>query len=494
MLCLLYTNIELFEEVRIRTILYRAILTSGRDMLINDTNKWANELFGNTNLGDLRRTKRLVKFSSQLASHIGASVVQASGDSASIEGAYRLLRNPKVKANDIAKSGFKSLLPSLAKSNKILALEDTSTLSYQHGVAKQLGTTGSKKDSKKKGILAHSVLMVDAISEKTIGLGEQYLWCRKDEDFGQKHARKKRAYEDKESYKWQRSSEVMAERFAPVIGRIISVCDRESDIYEYIKYKQDNQQRFVVRASHTRKLVGSEKDNKTLVNQQLSNISYQVQVKQKGGRKARLANIAVRVTEVILSPPGNKRNSENLKLNMISCQEINAPKGVKPLSWYLYTNEKINTQEEALDIIRYYELRWRVEEFHKCWKSAGTKVESLRLQSKSNLEKMIVITAFVSTRLLQLRELITNKNEAKKVEVSVVFSKLEWQLLWVKTEKKKPPETNPSLYWAYYAVAKLGRWHDSKRTGIVGWNALWSGWFTLTQLLEGARLVQNLSK
>jgi len=478
----------------IRSVLYRATLTSGRDMLINDTDKWANELFGKTNLGDLRRTKRLVKLSSQLASHIGASVVQASGDSASIEGAYRFLRNPKVKANDIAQTGFKSLLSSLEKSSKILALEDTSTLSYQHGVAKQLGATGSIKNSKKKGILAHSVLMVDANNEETIGLGEQYLWCRKDEDFGQKHERKKRAYEDKESYKWQRSSEAMAERFAPVIDRIISVCDRESDIYEYIKYKLDNQQRFVVRASYTRKLIGTSKDNKTFVNEELSNVSYQIQVKQKGGRKARLANIAVRVTEVVLSPPANKKDSKKLTLNMVSCQEINAPKGVEPLAWYLYTSEEINTSVEALNIIRYYELRWRVEEFHKCWKSAGTQVEKLRLQSKSNLEKMIVITAFVSTRLLQLRELVTDKEEAKKVDASLVFSQLEWQLLWAKTEKKRLPKTNPSLYWAYYAVAKLGRWHDSKRTGIVGWNALWNGWFTLTQLLEGARLVQKLSE
>jgi len=28
------------------------------------------------------------------------------------------------------------------------------------------------------------------------------------------------------------------------------------------------------------------------------------------------------------------------------------------------------------------------------------------------------------------------------------------------------------MFWAYYALAKLGRWHDSKRTGIVGWEAL----------------------
>ncbi len=77
-------------------------------------------------------------------------------------------------------------MPSLRQSTKVLALEDTSTLSYQHGVAKQLGTTGPRKTSKNRGVLAHSVLMVDANTEKTLGLGEQYLWCRKDENFDQR--------------------------------------------------------------------------------------------------------------------------------------------------------------------------------------------------------------------------------------------------------------------------------------------------------------------
>ena len=50
---------------------------------------------------------------------------------------------------------------------------------------------------------------------------------------------------------------------------------------------------------------------------------------------------------------------------------------------------------------------------------------------------------------------------------------------------KKPP----SLYWAYYTLAKLGRWHDRKRTGIVGWEALWDGCFVLNPLLEGTRFM-----
>lgn len=63
--------------------------------------------------------------------------------------------------------------------------------------------------------------------------------------------------------------------------------------------------------------------------------------------------------------------------------------------------------------------------------------------------------------------------------------------MWSKTEANALPKTAPSLYWAYYALAKLSRWHDSKRTGIVGWEALWDGWFALNQLLEGARFMQQ---
>ncbi|MGL1955824.1 MAG: hypothetical protein OCD00_00715, partial [Colwellia sp.] len=43
----------------------------------------------------------------------------------------------------------------------------------------------------------------------------------------------------------------------------------------------------------------------------------------------------------------------------------------------------------------------------------------------------------------------------------------------------------------YNALAKLGRWYDSKGTGIVGWEALWAGWFNLTKLIEGANFMQQ---
>jgi len=63
--------------------------------------------------------------------------------------------------------------------------------------------------------------------------------------------------------------------------------------------------------------------------------------------------------------------------------------------------------------------------------------------------------------------------------------------MWSKIETETLPKKAPTLYWAYYALAKLGRWHDSKRTGVVGWEVLWDGWFVLNQLIDGARIMQQ---
>jgi hypothetical protein len=77
--------------------------------------------------------------------------------------------------------------------------------------------------------------------------------------------------------------------------------------------------------------------------------------------------------------------------------------------------------------------------------------------------------------------LVGDKKESKSVSCEHYFSPLEWKLMWTKTELSSIPKKPPSMYWAYYALAKLGRWYDSKGTGIVGWEALWDGWFTLTK-------------
>ncbi len=61
--------------------------------MIQNTHDWANFVFGNCDLNDKRREKRLVRMAGGLADNIGKSVVKSSSTPAEIEGNYRLIRN-----------------------------------------------------------------------------------------------------------------------------------------------------------------------------------------------------------------------------------------------------------------------------------------------------------------------------------------------------------------------------------------------------------------
>lgn len=459
-------------------------------MLIGQVDDWAAHTFGESDLGDKRRTERLIKVASGLAGHIGQSLVKSCATEAEIEGAYRLLRNDKVDSTAITEGGFKATAALAASSETLLALEDSTSLTFKHSACAELGPVGHKSDSQSRGLMVHSVLLVDADTEQTIGLLEQRRWKRSAAEHGKKHQRKHRAYEDKESYKWERASRAVSDRLGDVMSRTLSVCDRESDIYDYLSYKISQQQRFIVRAAQDRCLADSDANRLFELTGSLDSAGqYRLTVPQKGGRKARVARIDISYASVTLS--SSKPEHPALSLTVVQCREV-ARNGESGLRWVLLTQEPVTSSEQARQIVRYYELRWKIEEFHLAWKSGGAQVEKQRMQTADNLERMAVMLAFVAVRLLQLKELVMDKTQAKQQSCTQLLQPMEWQVLWLKRERRRLPSTPPSLYWAYYALAKLGGWYDSKRTGKVGWSALWEGWFKLEHMIEGAELAASL--
>ena len=222
-----------------------------------DTNRWAQQTFGECELGDERRTHRLVDLASRLSSNIGEAPSSACrGDVAANEGAYRWIRNGGVEPEAIACGGYKRCAQLAGESEELLAVEDTTTVSYGHEGSRELGDVGGKERSKKRGFMVHSVILLEERSGTTVGLIEQTRWCREKGSRGKRHKRKERAYEDKESFKWERASRRVTARLGEVMGRVISVCDREADVYEYLGYKTRCDERYVVRSSWDRRVKG----------------------------------------------------------------------------------------------------------------------------------------------------------------------------------------------------------------------------------------------
>lgn len=456
-------------------------------MFSTSSEQWAKETFSHAQLGDSRRAKRLVVLASNLSNKLGQSLVQSSTSPADIEAAYRFTRNKAISAQAIADSGFLATAKRVHQYDCLLALEDTTSLEFKHQTVRdEMGHTTSNKKS--RGMHAHSVLLFAPEQQHVVGLIEQKRWTRDIRLYGQNNRHASRAYEDKESYKWEQASEAMAMRLGSDMEKVISVCDREADIIEYLAYKTRQQQRFVVRSMQSRCIEQS--DNKLYrYSSSLRSAGKRiVQVRQKGGRKAREASCEIRYAKVDVKMPANKKG-DSVSLYYVGCQEANNDQG---LSWHLLTSEPVTSKSEAERVLTYYEKRWLIEEFHKAWKSGGTQVEDLRMQRKDNLEKMIVILAFIAARLHQLRYLGLNKQAAQKQNCECILSPLAWRLLWMKQEKSKLPKTIPSVYWAYISLGKLAGWHDSKRNGRVGWERLWEGWFKLQTILEGYELAQSL--
>lgn len=472
-------------------------------LLFTDSGTWSSEQFKHCHLGDKRRTNRLISLGKLLCQKIGDSISSCcEGNSAELEGNYRFIRNNNFSASDIAQGIFKATRNKCENRNVLLALEDTTSLSYKHSVRTELGYLKGGSKTYAKGFFAHSVLMVDGEEGETLGLIGQLRWKRDESDYGKHHQRKERPYIEKESYKWEESSRLVQRRMGSLMRKVISVCDRESDIYEYLNYKVKSDQRFVIRAVQNRRLQDSDFSNLLTAASSATKLGeYNVDILQKSGRKARTANISLLSSKVTLSPPAHCKNTQltPVDVNVVIAKENTHPVDgdTAPLSWILLTTEPAETFEQAIKVIEYYKKRWRIEEFHKAWKS-GAGAERQRMQSAEVIEKVSVILATIAVRLLQMKEAMEKEAQDSRYifDVTLCLSADELLVLKMTMAEKSKGELpkNINARWVYQSIAKLGGWADTKRTGTASWDALWKGWYKLQERVEGYLLAKKYTE
>jgi hypothetical protein len=278
--------------------------------------------------------------------------------------------------------------------------------------------------------------------------------------------------------------------------RVITVCDREADVYEYLHFKLASDHRFVVRASSDRSITDDEGERGRLfglLDGAPVRGTLEIEVPQREGRRARRAKLEIRAMRVRLNRPARIPASEapeHMGVNVVLAREIGAPSDQEPLQWMLLTNEAINTAEDVERVLAIYRVRWRIEEFHKAWKT-GAGLERTRMQTPNAVLLWAVMTAQTAVRLMQLRELF---DLGLDVPCDQVLEPLEWRALWIAVEKTRPPKVAPKGAWAMHALGRLGGWTDTKRTGNVGWETLWQGWTKLQERIQGYRELVSLGK
>jgi hypothetical protein len=436
---------------------------------------WAEEEFGAACLGDARLRQRLLILARDFYARPQANLPQTCQTRARTKAAYRFFEHPDTGMDALLQPHYEATRQRVAAEPLVFAVQDTTFLNYSaHPATDELGPIGSNKEAT-VGLVMHSTLAFNA-EGTPLGLLDVQCWARDPGRFGKRSQRKELPIEEKESLKWLKSFRQVAEvqRRTPRT-RLVSVGDREADIYELFQLalSEENAPWLLVRAERDRLREDGQEHLWPWVAQQAVAGVQEIRVPRRGAQGARVARLEVRFARVRLRPPRGKGKLGELTLWAVLAQEVEAPQGSKePLLWMLLTTCPVDSFAAACEKLRWYTLRWGIEVYHRTLKS-GCKIEQRQLGTAERIEACLAIDLVVAWRIFHLAKL---GREVPDVPCSVYFEEAQWQaLLAYINQSPTPPEQPPSLRQAIHWVAGLGGFLGRKSDGEPGTQTLWLG-------------------
>ena len=410
---------------------------------------WAGQEFGNCELGDERLTDRLVKIVSAQAAQPQGSYSQANGGQRhDLKAYYRFLNNERSELNleSLLQSHRRQTVRRMKNERTALIVQDTTDLNLStRGRCEGLGQIGTNQTgAKSRGLRMHSSL---ALSQEGLPLGVVRLHGYAPESAEGKD--RQRPIEQKESYRWLQSF-AAAMQIAALLPntRIISVADREADMFELFDFRRRQTGRkadLLIRAKTDRCLEETEvklfeelaaaplaKAVSITVPRQREKLS-KPSTPGRPALPAREAQVEVRYKQVTLSAPNTSqtRNLQPLTLWAIYLVEKHPPAGATPVEWLLLTTIEVSSAKQALKCIGWYCRRWRIEEWHRVLKS-GCNILDHQNHSAEALLRAIAIDAVIAWRIMLLALL---GREVPELPSDVVFDRHECRVLELLSKK-----------------------------------------------------------
>lgn len=460
---------------------------------------WLEKELSGCEFSDKRLKKRFGLVCKQLWNGIGEPIPFACRDWANTKAAYRFFSNDAVNETQVLSGHFESTRERFSKEkNYILVLQDTTEFSYQGNSAKKIGSThtipngkdifGKPRKLTKRGILMHSSLAVTT-EGLPLGLAAAKFWTRK--KFKGTNALKKSInptrmpIEKKESYRWLENLKQSTKLFNKP-DQCIHVGDRESDIYELFCIAQKMETHFLVRTCVDR-LAG---DGKHTIEDEMNEVQvkglHRIETRDKNGNPSEaLLDIKYRRIKV-LPPIGKNKKYSELYLTVIHAKERKKPKNREKICWKLVTNLSVKSKKEAIEKIKWYALRWKIEVFHKILKS-GCKAETSKLRTAERLTKLISVFCILSWRIFWM--MMVNRF-CKNAPAKTAFTDTEINILdnIIKTNKIK----NNFLSTYLLKLAKLGGYLGRTSDSPPGNTVMWRGLSRLTDIQLGFDLAMKI--
>jgi hypothetical protein len=452
---------------------------------------WAEHQFRDADLGDCRRTDRLVTVTTRLAQNPSGTLPTTFTEWKDLRAAYRLFAEEDVTHDAIMAAHSQRVGQACLTPGQYLLVEDTTTLSFNtHESTSDLGPVN---DQGGNGFLVHNTLALRVVGWDRchipiltiLGLAAQRCWSRPKVSLKRKQKSKSARFKrTRESARWAASLEAWPQ--APAGIQWIYVADRESDIYEVFERCVARGADWIIRAAQPRALLTEDQSVFAAVEQCPVRGYLSVQLRARPGQPARTMRVALRACTVTLRAP--RRPGGQLaprRLQIVEAREVDPPAGSKPMVWVLLTSLPIGTLAQIKRIIGCYTQRWLVEEFHKALKS-GTQVEASQLATGRALQALCAVLSLVALRLLEAK--LYARAFADHPVQPGQFSPEFLELLGTKVRCPLAGWTQGTVW---RGIARCGGFLNRKGDGDPGWITIWRGWRSLLTMVEGVMLYRK---
>lgn len=445
--------------------------------------------FAAAELGDARRTRRLVHTADRIVANPGGSLPEMVADPAALDGLYRLVAADAVTHAAVLEPHRRLTLRRMDECDDVvLLIQDTTQLDYSAitSLRDELGHVGGGRSG--RGYLGHNTLAIAATSRRVLGLAGQILFRREEAPAGETRARR-RGREGRESRLWSRAAAAVPP--APE-GRLrVDVCDRGADLFEYIDAKHAAGGHYLVRSAHDRWAEVADGDGRArrvrlhaLARGAAALGCKAVDVPARDGRPARVARLELAAAAVTLVPPRRKRGEhrrEPLPATIVTARELDPPAGAAAVEWILLTDLPAEGLEDVARLLHWYGGRWVIEEYHKALKT-GCGVERLQFTSAERLRPTLALLSVVAVHLMQLRDAGRRADAAERPAAELVPAP------WVRVLGAWRYGTPRELTIAEFALAlgRLGGHQNRRGDGPPGLLVLWRGWSQLQAMVRGA--------
>lgn len=377
---------------------------------------WAQEEFGGADIGDARRTVRLVDVATGAAARPAGRITEVYGHGADRTAAFRLLGNGDVDTEAIARSSHRACAGRCAREDFAYVPVDGSSLNLtDRRHSKDLGIVGARNKGA-RGLLVMTAIAVTPDGTPQ-GLCGQVWWTRKGRVRVKDQKKDRRRLESKETMHWLEVMQQVREAFAAVAPETKPwfQLDRGGDAWPVLLDGLHPGQLFTVRASADRRLRRVDDEPRRYLWDQVERQAllgqYELEITPRAGRAGRMASMEVRSCEVCLDlqDKRSKRRFEAPLWAVLAREVGTQPPETDPIEWLLLTTKPVGTAAEAEQVVRGYAQRWRIEEFHRLWKTGACNVEDTQLRDSQSIIRWATILASVAMRLLRLTYLARNQ-------------------------------------------------------------------------------------